>query len=549
MSDETIQSTYKQHPIPQNVLGVEFKLVGELTLRQFIYVAVAGIIAYLLYSSGAPTFIRYPVSITVALLGLAAAFMPMQNQSFDKWIIHFVTAVTSPTQRVWLKVPTPPDIFFFEYRPIAVVTTPVKDRARLTEYLRHLQQPVEEKELNELDRKELEFMRRLGLEPLRGPAPTNLPPPIKPVYNAHETMRRPTGELNLATEVSYARAPIISMPTLSGYIAPITNTRVGRKLSAAAMVENRIAPVRGEVSLNAPEKPRVFQSSAQVPEPTRQEREEALRKQLEALNQRMAEIKKEKPLARAPILTAYNTAKAGSQLRTRIAGTPAGGTPKIAVPVVPPPPESRLGEIDTRYRATLNAIQNQQSSVAGQIKKAETDLDKMKLYAGEVSTKNVQYSEKFKEQEIRLNQLAREKVEAEEKMKILQSELEKMRAGISASAARGQEFQQRFAPPPAPPRPKIEPLIKDAPNVINGIVKDGHGELLEGAVVIVKDENNEPVRALKTNGLGQFIIATPLSNGRYTVGVSKEKESFDIITVNISGKTLEPIEFVSEVSV
>lgn len=549
MSEENSQLTYKQHPIPQNVLGVEFKLVGELTLRQFLYVAVAGVIAYLLYSSSTPSFIRYPLSITVAIIGLAAAFLPVQNQSFDKWIIHFLAAVTSPTQRVWYKVPTPPDIFFFEYHPTAITTTtPMKDRARLTEYLRHLQQPVEEREMNELDRKELEFMRRLGLEPLKGPPPEGLPAARVPTYKAFEAVRKEPGKLNLASEISYAHSPIITMPSGSGYRAPITNTRVGRKLSAAALVESRIAPVKGEVTLAAPERSQFQTPDSSILIPSREEREEALKKQLEELNRRMEQLKKAKPPVRPPTYTAYEAAKSGSPLRT---APPAKPQPlkRPVPPAAPASSENQLREIDTRYGATLNTLQNRESQVSSQMKKAETDLDKMKLYAGEVSTKNVIYSQKLKEQETQLNQLAREKMAAEEKMKILQVELAKMRAQTSAGAALGQELRQRIAPPPAPPRPRVEPLVKDTPNVINGVVKEENGELVEGAVIIVKDENNEPVRALKTNGLGQFIIATPLPNGRYTVEASKEKEYFDIMTVDVTGVVLPPLEFVNQATV
>ena len=81
------------------------------------------------------------------------------------------------------------------------------------------------------------------------------------------------------------------------------------------------------------------------------------------------------------------------------------------------------------------------------------------------------------------------------------------------------------------------------PNVINGYVKGKDGTLIKNAIIIVKDQSDDVVRALKTNDLGQFAITTPLPNGLYHVESSAPLSTFDIITVDLSGTVLEPIEF------
>ena len=70
------------------------------------------------------------------------------------------------------------------------------------------------------------------------------------------------------------------------------------------------------------------------------------------------------------------------------------------------------------------------------------------------------------------------------------------------------------------------------PNVITGIVKDPRGNPLANILVEVKDEQGNAVRAFKTNALGQFASATPLSNGSFTIEFDdpREQNKFDTVT-------------------
>ncbi len=567
MPEKSLQETYQQHPIPQNVLGVEFKLVGALTMRQFLYVAVAVVIAYLIYSAtGLIVAIRYPLSLIIALTGLAAAFLPIQNQTFDKWVGHFVGAITSPTQRVWRKAPSPPEFFYLNYRPVrqTTVISPVKDRARLEEYLKHLRQGhPEETELNELDRQEQEFQKRLGLTPLKT-APRGLPPAAASNYRPFERPRGQSAALNLASEVSYANAQVINMPQ-GGYLAPITNTTIGRKLHAASVIPEGPAPVRGELEFNSPKKPGVVDSES-LPSLSPEEREAAIKKELQKLTTRLEEVRKDRPPIRPPVLTAYTATKLGSPLKVR---TPL--SPKIPPAMSEPDREKQrqensafqrgvdikkrnaleavdLNELSRRYQASLSQLRNQGSLAASDLKKTSTDVERMKVYAGEMSVKNVTYSRELQEQEARLEKLTFEKSTAEANLKRTEEELQRLKLSLSPAERKAEEIRNQVAGMTPPIKSRIPLLVKDTPNVVNGIVKDHAGELLEGAVVIVKDSNGEPVRALKSNQLGQFIIATPLTNGRYTTEVTKSGEIFDIMTVDVAGTVLPPLEFIGRVS-
>jgi hypothetical protein len=88
------------------------------------------------------------------------------------------------------------------------------------------------------------------------------------------------------------------------------------------------------------------------------------------------------------------------------------------------------------------------------------------------------------------------------------------------------------------------PPITNLINVINGVVYDKAGNFVPNVIIIVKDMDKAPVRALKTNRLGQFAISTPLPNGTYTMEFedSKEEKVFDFYQITLSGSVVPPIE-------
>ena len=93
----------RQHPIPQNIMDVEFKLVGDLTLKQFAYAAIGFGLAYLAFASGLGLFIKWPLVVFFSLAGLAFAFFPLDDRSLDIWLLNYVTAIYRPQRRLWIK--------------------------------------------------------------------------------------------------------------------------------------------------------------------------------------------------------------------------------------------------------------------------------------------------------------------------------------------------------------------------------------------------------------------------------------------------------------
>lgn len=93
------------HPIPQNVTTFQFHLVGDMTLKQFLYLAIGCAIAYFVFVffSYSYPIIAWPIIVISALLGIAFAFLPIASRPLDYWLGAFLKAIYSPTKRVWKK--------------------------------------------------------------------------------------------------------------------------------------------------------------------------------------------------------------------------------------------------------------------------------------------------------------------------------------------------------------------------------------------------------------------------------------------------------------
>ncbi len=96
----------RQHAIPQNILDVEFKLFTKFTLKEFAYLAIGlgigGIMIYLVVSNVIPALLGIPIFVVSAGTGAFLGLVPINDQDADVFIKNYITAITNPTQRVWL---------------------------------------------------------------------------------------------------------------------------------------------------------------------------------------------------------------------------------------------------------------------------------------------------------------------------------------------------------------------------------------------------------------------------------------------------------------
>lgn len=104
----------------------------------------------------------------------------------------------------------------------------------------------------------------------------------------------------------------------------------------------------------------------------------------------------------------------------------------------------------------------------------------------------------------------------------------------------GNKIEAKFAPG------VVIPAAPSFPNIVVGFIHDKDKKIIESAILEIRETNGNPVRALKSNRLGQFQTATPLPNGNYEIEVEKEGFLFDVIKIRLGGKIIPPVEIVSK---
>lgn len=122
-----------------------------------------------------------------------------------------------------------------------------------------------------------------------------------------------------------------------------------------------------------------------------------------------------------------------------------------------------------------------------------------------------------------------------------QIEEENKKSGLTQPQVEPKVTPQQTAPDPTTKKQTV-PTLTSSPNIINGIVTDAQGNYAEGVIVIIHNKGGLPVRAIKTNKLGQFTGATPLPPGEYTVTMEKETLEFNPITTILNNTVLPPIQ-------
>lgn len=93
----------ENHPIPQNVTGFEFKLIGNMTIKQFAYLATGIVLAWIIVVSPLPSLIKFPIGFIIGFIGFALAFIPIDGRPLDAMALYFIRALFTPNQFVFQK--------------------------------------------------------------------------------------------------------------------------------------------------------------------------------------------------------------------------------------------------------------------------------------------------------------------------------------------------------------------------------------------------------------------------------------------------------------
>lgn len=361
-----------EHPVPQNIGSYQFRLVGDMTLKQFLELAGGILLAWLIWSAALPSFIKWPLCIAAILTGFAIAFLPIEERPLDQWVIAFFTAIYRPTIFNWKKKTS--DILKFQPHPPdddsvreAIAKAPSAKLQTLLDVYR-----LKANSPSEPDPLEKSWQERLQSIPA--------------LFAQVQIPQKLTNETNFPKKL-----PVPPRPR------PAAGRFLTESPHALLPSDNPAAVLRGEITL--------------------------------------------------PI----KTIKVPKSLDVKISPAPVkvSNQPGLATP---------------------------QSAQAG-------SLPSSSLQASSPSAVSV----------------------------------------VSNPAI----------PMPAPP---------SHPNILAGMVLDHQGMITENAIIEIRDQNGLPVRAIKTNKLGQFVIATPLSNGTYEIEIEKNGLNFDILKLEIKGEIIPPIE-------
>ncbi len=511
----------EQHPVPQHIASFEFKLFGNLTARQFITLIFPLSLATLVYFSSLSLLIRLPLTFTIGIFGAFIALVPVGGRSFDKWIIAFIKAVSAPTQRVWVKEKRIPEF-------LSIVTTPPqkelkipqeiteKGRERMMAYLRSL--PKEN--VSSLDVKEQLALDRLGF-PGGELGGGNLPPAILWQTSPWEDKYVALGQ----GESGYLLG---SLPQVNGPLEDISGSQI------APVKEPEPRPqVQKQKAANTP----AGLTRVKIQSQAKPYTISGIEKRLEHHPQEIIDLVR--PSAHLASETNYSLEnvipiKISSGQVRMVHGV---GSTRVRKLHFAPPVNFDLSKLPIRGERRFDIsdelkrrfhFEDNAPDVVLPVQAAKEHAALKSPPPTVIHPKPVPTNQGFLYSNISQTKLTPK----------TQTQQKATSQDYSKFSISDKDQDQTKAP--VAQQAQIIPLT-DTPNVLSGLVIDEKGSPIESAVLVVRDESGIPVRALKTNKLGQFLSATPLSSGTYTIEAESDIASFKHLSINLTGQILPPI--------
>jgi len=540
----------EQHPVPQNIAEFKFKLFGSLTAKQFFTLIVPLSLAALIFFSGLPVIIRLPLSLVIGIFAFFIALVPINGQSFDKWAVAFIKAVLSPTQRIWIKDKQIPDFLSVIIKPPIVEEkmpeeVKAQKKEKLIAYLKTLPKdsasPLDVKEQAALS--EIDYTAEIPVQAVSPPPveSTQQPPIIWPAHDVSATISKSykISVQELKSKVGTKKISV-SLPTHPAIHVTEPIKRADIKMPTIAIPElSRPKPPQAETAYSQAAKPRI-----------------ALHARPYVLHGLEKRLEKHAPLKKEYVqLISTPTVNLASETNYSIDNI---------IPIRTPDNKIKLihGIGRTRARRLHFAPP------------ANFDISKLPI-RGE---KRFEVSENLKNR-LTFEDTAppvilpkqQETSKSPPPVKIPVKKIESMPKQERTVPHSGPTQKLSAAPPQSQARIKTQPASKfsvtdlkktadtkkplssadiipltKTPNVISGLVTDSTGSSIAGAVLVVRDANGIPVRALKTNKLGQFLSATPLASGQYTIETESDLAHFKPITLDLKDKVVTPMAIVAE---
>lgn len=470
----------QQHPVPQNITKFQFKLIGEMTIRQFLYLAFSGILSIIVFASPWPVFLKLPLIAVFAIFGLAFAFIPIQERPLEIWIVNFIKSVLSPTQYLWQKNPELPDIFNSSLKP-SVSLAPEPAVSQENNQYRQLQNYISQIQpgsSDRLDKLEQNYISQIDSFFGQSTPSTVFPRP------------RPQSTLPKGIRTRQLRKPLPGQPLPTIILPP------------------------KPASFTLPSKPPVPVSpvSSSPSPPVLTDKVEKLQEELE----------KEKGKT---ILTIQELKKIRQET------------------------QAQQEQANKNAQIQLTSTRDRNEQLKKDIVELSSQINQLRNISSQTETEKQENARQVQKLKETLALAQSEKDQALQRISFLQQKLTAAKIA-SVQPAPLPPSQQEISPPKAAisflSNIKASKLglsnLCNKPNAFCGIVTDPKNNLLQDAVLLVKDEANTPVRALKTNKLGQFVVSTPLESGTYTINTELDNYQFEPGQITLQGKIIPPVQ-------
>lgn len=306
----------ENHPIPQDITGFQFKLIGDMTVKQFAYIAVGVLFGWLFFIAPLSDFIKIPIAISFIAFGLALAFVPVQGRPLDTMIANFFKAVFSPTQYIYQK----------QGANLAMQNSPTGPNGNLTQdqqFRQFLNKFPKHK--NKLDEKESVFFQSLAIASAPSVNENVAPGNIQSHAFANQT---PTGQTNM---------PQPQLPKAPDEVLSSENL-----LKTAAVLEKELAKTKEAEAKQEEGNSQAFLETHQKALELQDKLNEML-SQKQELERRLVEMQKTAGQSQGPVFSPSVAKEAPAAQTQYVRSIPQNMTKSVGLPNTPEFPNLLTG--------------------------------------------------------------------------------------------------------------------------------------------------------------------------------------------------------------
>lgn len=89
-----------RYKVPQNI-DMQDRIIGPLTMLQFMYAVIGGGFCYGILMSGMPKALAYFIAIPIGLFVAAMIFLKINERPFLDFFLSVIEYSSAPKQRLW----------------------------------------------------------------------------------------------------------------------------------------------------------------------------------------------------------------------------------------------------------------------------------------------------------------------------------------------------------------------------------------------------------------------------------------------------------------